>query len=295
MSRELVATTHVDAGVSDRLGVDKADRSQLEPKDHPTLESARRIDLLGFPIDAMTEVECIERILESIRSSRGGWVVTHNLDHLRRLANDRAFADLCDDSDIRVADGMPLVWASRLQGTPLPERVAGSSLIWTLTAAAASQDRSIFLLGGDGNTASDAAATLKSRFPSLRIAGTDPAPLGFDRNTEQFAQLKRTLENAQPDIVYVALGSPKQELVIGELRDLLPATWWMGVGISFSFVCGEVRRAPRWMQHLGLEWIHRMAQEPGRLWKRYLVEGVPFAIRLLLWAASRRFRSFRPT
>lgn len=288
------ADTRLDASVSDRLGMDEADRSQPQAQARSARESSRRIELLGFPIDAMTETECIECILESIKGSRGGWVVTHNLDHLRRLANDRAFADLCDDSDIRVADGMPLVWASRLQGTPLQERVSGSSLIWTLTSAAASQDRSIFLLGGDGDTASEAARMLKSCFPSLKIAGADPAPLGFDRNVEQFEQLKLILKNAQPDIVYVALGSPKQEQIIHELRDLVPGAWWMGVGISFSFVCGEVKRAPRWMQQLGLEWMHRMAQEPGRLWKRYLVEGVPFGVRLLLSAATRRFRSSHP-
>ncbi len=298
MSGESVASMHADprsdASVSDRCGVDEVDRSQPEVKAYSALESSGRIHLLGFPIDALTEAECIERILASICASRGGWVVTHNLDHLRRLVNDRAFADLCDESDIRVADGMPLVWASRLQGTPLPERVTGSSLIWSLTEAAASQDRSIFLLGGDGDTASEAANMLRSRFPSLRIAGTDPAPLGSEKNVEKFEQLKRTLKDTRPDIVYVAMGSPKQELIIRKLRDLLPGAWWMGVGISFSFVCGEVKRAPQWMQQLGLEWIHRMVQEPGRLWRRYLVEGVPFAIRLMLSAAMRRRRSSHP-
>ena len=252
-------------------------------------DSRRSINLLGVRIDAITESQCVERILDTLESGGGGWVVTHNLDHMRRLFRDTSFAELCEEADLRVADGMPLVWASRLQGTPLPERVAGSSLIWSLTEGAASRGRSVFLLGGEGDTSVQAARALCDRFPKLRIAGTDPAPIGFDKDPIQFERLKQRLIEGHPDIVYVALGSPKQEQVIAELRSSLPHTWWMGVGISFSFVCGDVKRAPRWVQRIGLEWFHRMTQEPGRLWKRYLREGVPFAIRMLTVSAVRRF------
>lgn len=215
--------------------------------------------------------------------------MTHNLDHLRRLTLDGAFRSLCEQADIRVADGMPLVWASRIQGTPLPERVAGSSLIWTLSAAAAMRGKSIFLLGGDGESSSRAAEALQSKWPNLKVAGVDPAPVGFDRDAARLEQLRRRLIAAGPDIVYVALGSPKQEQLISELRSTLPHAWWIGVGISFSFVCGEVRRAPRWAQRAGLEWVHRLAQEPGRLWRRYLCQGIPFAARLFVSAALKRF------
>lgn len=252
-----------------------------------------RIYLLGFPLDALTEQQCIAHILGALAESSGGWVVTHNLDHLRRLHRDQSFAALCRDAELRVADGMPLVWASRIQGTPLPERVAGSSLIWTLTAQAARNGRSVFLLGGDGDTAEQAAATLKHHYPELTVAGTDPAPMGFDSDARQFEQLKRQLRQASPDIVFVALGSPKQEVIIQRLREAAPTAWWMGVGISFSFVCGDVIRAPRWIQRLGLEWMHRMAQEPGRLWRRYLFEGIPFALRLIGSAGWKRMRPAR--
>ena len=264
--------------------------------DHPVCEpellnvdSLPSINLLGSRIDAVTESRCVECILNAVEAGRGGWVVTHNLDHMRRLFRDSEFAALCEDADLRVADGMPLVWASRLQGTPLPERVAGSSLIWTLSEGAANRGRSVFLLGGEGETSSQAAHTLRERFPILRIAGTDPAPIGFDKDPAQFEQLRQSLRDSQPDIVYVALGSPKQERIIAQLREVVPHAWWMGVGISFSFVCGDVKRAPRWVQRVGLEWFHRMAQEPGRLWQRYLCEGLPFAIRMFLTAAVRRF------
>ncbi len=251
-------------------------------------DDSQRVRLLGFPLDVVTETECVDRILNAIDKGRGGWVVTHNLDHLRRLVRDSGFAALCASAQLRVADGMPLVWASRIQGTPLPERVAGSSLIWTLTESAAKRGRSIFLLGGEGSASTAAGEALRARYPGLKIAGIDPAPIGFDKNIEYMEQLKRMLRKSRPNIVYVALGSPKQELIISQLREIVPNAWWMGVGISFSFVCGDVRRAPRWVQRIGLEWVHRMAQEPTRLWRRYLWEGVPFALRLLSSAARRR-------
>ncbi len=253
------------------------------------LPARRTIRLLGALLDSTTERQCIAHVLDSLGKGQGGWIVTHNLDHLRRLTLDGAFRALCEQADIRVADGMPLVWASRIQGTPLPERVAGSSLIWTLTQAAAMRGKSIFLLGGDGESSSRAAEALQTKHPDLTIAGVDPAPIGFDQDVARMEQLRQSLIAARPDIVYVALGSPKQEQLINDLRGTLPRAWWIGVGISFSFVCGEVRRAPRWAQRAGLEWVHRMTQEPGRLWRRYLCQGIPFAARLFVSAALNRF------
>ena len=98
------------------------------------------------------------------------------------------------------------------------------------------------------------------------------------------AEIRRQLIASRADIVYVGLGSPKQERVIEQFKHLLPRAWWLGVGISFSFLCGEVRRAPRWMQRCGLEWTHRLWQEPGRLAKRYLIDDLPFALRLFAGA-----------
>lgn len=247
--------------------------------------------LHGAPLHAVTEEQAIGQILRALREQRGGWVVTHNLDHLLRLRRDRAFSEVCRTASLRVADGMPLVWASRMQGTPLPERVAGSSLIHTLTKAAADARRSIFLLGGDPGTADAAARTLQERYPHLSVAGTLCPPIGFESNPAWMEQIHRTLIDAQPDIVYVALGSPKQERLIVALRDMLPRAWFLGVGISFSFVCGQVKRAPRWMQRLGFEWMHRLIQEPRRLAKRYLIDGLPFAVRLFAGALQVRLCS----
>jgi len=242
--------------------------------------------LLGHAIHSVTAQQALDHIMTSLAEGRGGWVLTPNLDILRRLATDRAFADLTRDVTLRLADGMPLVWASRLRGAPLPERVAGSDLIWSLCARAAQEGYRIYLLGGNPGAAERAARVLRARNDGLEVAGCECPPLGFERDETYQLSMRARLRAARPDIVFVALGCPKQERLIRELRDVLPGAWFLGVGISFSFVCGEVRRAPLWMRRTGLEWLHRMAQEPGRLAKRYLVDGLPFAVELLARSAA---------
>lgn len=250
-----------------------------------------RVTLSGVAIDPLTEAQAVQQVMAALDAGRGGWVITPNVDHLRRARRDDTFLQMLAESDLVVADGMPLIWASRLQGTPLPERVAGSSMVWSIAAAAAQAKRSIYLFGGDPGAAEGAAAVLTSRYPELRIAGTACPPVGFENDPIQMARLREQLRAARPDIVYVALGSPKQERVIRQMRDDLPQTWWLGVGISLSFICGQVRRAPSWMQKAGLEWLHRLMQEPRRLARRYLVEGIPFVAGMLCRAVFARRRS----
>lgn len=259
--------------------------------DRPALSAQLpSIHLQGILIHAVTESQAIQYILDQLDAGQGGWVITPNIDHLRRCSREPVFRDFYAQASLVVADGMPLIWASRLQGTPLPQRVAGSNLIWSLSAAAASRGRSVFLLGGAPGTAQRASEVLKEHYPTLRIAGSYYPEMGFENDPNQMRQLVDALTNADPDIVYVALGSPKQERLIAQLRLVLPRAWWLGIGISFSFVCGQVQRAPLWIQNAGLEWLHRLGQEPGRLAKRYLVQGLPFAFLLLCGALAGRLK-----
>lgn len=245
------------------------------------------VELHGVKLHAVTEAQTINHILAELDAGRGGVVVTPNLDHLRRYCHDLEFGALVAEADLIIADGMPLVWASRLQGTPLPERVPGSALISTLTAAAGARGRSVFLLGGDPGTADGAALALKQHHPASVIAGTYFPPFGFQDDPKQMSRIIQSLSDAKPDIVFVALGSPKQEKLIAKLRPILPDAWWIGVGNSFSFLAGRVRRAPVWMQRIGMEWAHRLCQEPKRLFRRYLIVGMPFAASLLARSAAR--------
>jgi N-acetylglucosaminyldiphosphoundecaprenol N-acetyl-beta-D-mannosaminyltransferase len=252
------------------------------------------ITLLNAPIHRVTSREAVDHIIAAARSGVGGWVVTPNLDILRRLVTDTSFAQLCKGATLRLPDGMPLVWASRLQKTPLPERVTGADLIWSLTAAAAENNLRVFLLGGNPGAAIAAAAVLTSKHPALRIAGTLCPDFGFEKDPAKVAAIVAQVCAVAPDIVYVALGSPKQEHLIKVLRPALPNAWFLGIGISFSFVSGEVARAPTWMQRAGLEWFHRLLNDPARLFVRYIIHGLPFAARLLATSFLRGLRGASP-
>jgi len=264
----------------------------------PNTRHLPTVTLHGVRLHAVTEEGCIRHVLDELDAGRGGVVVTPNLDHLRRCVHDMRFGALVAEADLVVADGMPLVWASRLQGSPLPERVAGSDLISSLSAGAAERGRKIFMLGGAPGTAEKAAHVLRTRHPNIKIVGTYCPRMGFEKSEEGWQKIIDAVAPSAADIIYVALGSPKQELLIERVRKYLPNAWWLGVGNSFSFLCGEVRRAPRWMQKRGLEWIHRLVQEPRRLFRRYIVVGLPFACSLMGRAAlvgvQRKFRHPAP-
>lgn len=224
--------------------------------------------------------DVVSHIMRALAQGIGGWLVTANLDLLRRHTYDAKARALYDRADLRIADGMPLVWASYLKGTPLPERVAGSSLIIPLCEAAAQSGYRVYLLGGNPSTAEASARHLAQLCPGLVVAGHSAPMVSATPEPSELQSIRRDLLAARPDIVLVAMGSPKQEKVIDALRMDLPKAWWLGVGISFSFLAGEVRRAPALVQQLGLEWAHRLMQEPRRLAKRYLVEDLPFALSL---------------
>lgn len=240
--------------------------------------------LAGVRLHAIRQSDCVAHVMQSLARGHGGWIATANLDHLRRLQCRGDFRDAYENTTVVVADGMPVVWASRLQGTPVPERVAGSDLINSLSAGAAAAGFRVFLLGGDPGTADSAAVRLQAEHPGLEVVGTTCPAVGFERDERQMHALAQQLTSSRPDIVFVALGSPKQELLIDRLRQRLPAAWWIGVGISFSFVAGDVRRAPRWLQRIGMEWAHRLMQEPRRLAGRYLWHGPLFMVRLFAGA-----------
>lgn len=259
-----------------------------QPPGAPLAARPRAVAVGPLRVDPVTRAGCVAHVMRELDAGRGGWLLTANLDNLRLCERDPDYLALCREASLVVADGMPLVWASRLQRTPLPERVAGSDLIGALCAALAGAGRAVYLLGGAQGDAEQAARVLRERAPGLRVAGVAaPAP-GFERDPEAQASVFEGVRAARPDLVFVALSKPNQERQIARLRQQLPRAWFVGVGITFSFLAGRVRRAPAWMQHGGLEWLHRLAQEPRRLSRRYLVDGVPLGLRLLGSAALRR-------
>lgn len=239
------------------------------------------VNLLGVRFDNLTEDEVVQRIIAGIAAGAGGSVVTPNVDIMRAVSRRADLHALVRSATLVVADGMPLLWAARLRAQPLVARVAGSSLIFSVSAAAARAGVSIFLLGGAPGIAARAGESLRVRFPGLQIAGSSCPPLGFDRDPAALATLQAELEAARPDIVFCGLGFPKQELLAGSMRDALPGAWFIGCGAALAFAAGQVPRAPQWMQRSGLEWVHRLLLEPRRLFRRYIMHDLPFAILLL--------------
>jgi len=248
----------------------------------------RTASLMGARFADVSESDAVGLVVDAAVAGRGYWTITANLDHLRRYTQDPQARELMDSADMVVADGTPLIWASRLAGVPLSERIAGSNMIWSICEAASRRDASVFLLGGDLGVAQRAARVLVARYPALRIVGTSCPPLGFERDENEMNRIERHLLESAPQIVFVGLGFPKQDLLIRRLRRSLPNASFTGVGISFSFIAGDVTRAPAWTHTLGLEWAHRLLKEPRRLLRRYVVQGMPFALRLFTAGAWHR-------
>jgi N-acetylglucosaminyldiphosphoundecaprenol N-acetyl-beta-D-mannosaminyltransferase len=248
--------------------------------------------IMDLPFDAIDEETLVRLVVERASAGEGGWVVTPNLDIVRMFRSSRENRDLILAATHRVADGQPIVWASRLAGTPLPERVTGSDLARSLPRAAAGAGLSLFLLGGNPGVAAAAARRLRSQFPGLLRIQSHCPPFGFGDDSGELERIKTMLLRTRPALVLVGLGFPKQEKLISMLRAELPGTWFVGVGIALSFLAGEQTRAPVALQRLGLEWLHRLVSEPRRLFTRYILRDLPFVPRLLGWALGRRL--FRP-
>ena len=248
---------------------------------------------MGLPFHKVDQQTLIRIVLEGIRARNGGWITTANLDVLRQFTENQESRELILAASHRIADGLPVVWASRLAGTPVPERVPGSDLVLSLPEAAAQAGVSVFLLGGNPGVAAAAAGRLRARYPGLQSVESYCPPFGFEDDPQELDRIKEALRGAQPALVLVGLGFPKQERLIGLLRSEMPQAWFVGVGISLSFLAGEQPRAPVALQRLGLEWMHRLWHEPRRLFGRYIVHDLPFGLRLLGWALAQRLRPVR--
>jgi N-acetylglucosaminyldiphosphoundecaprenol N-acetyl-beta-D-mannosaminyltransferase len=249
-----------------------------------------RVVLGGIGFDVLTEGETVDHVFYRLRSGQGGRVVTPNIDVLHQVAHDVDLARLVVTSDLVVADGMPLVWAARLQGTPLPERVAGSALSVSLCARAADEGVRVLLIGGNEGNAGRAAQRLRAQHPSLEV-GIHFPPFGFEGDRAECQRVRQAVADFGPALVLVGLTFKKQEELISELRPIHSGSWFVGVGASIDFLAAEFTRAPLWMQQRGLEWVHRLVIEPRRLWRRYLRDDGPFALRLLFRSTLARRRS----
>jgi len=226
--------------------------------------------------DCSFDQACELIVAHARRGGRPSFVTTANAQHIVLLESDRRLREVYDRAGLIVADGYSLLLAARFSGRSLRERVTGVDMFQSLCGLAAKQGLHVFLLGGRPNAADLAADVLKSRWPTLRVTTYCP-PLGFEQNDWELEKTAREVRAAKPDMLFVALGAPKQEYWIHDHGLRLDVPILMGVGGTFEMVAGIVGRAPMWMQRTGLEWLYRLCAEPRRMWRRYLIGNLIFA------------------
>lgn len=235
-----------------------------------------RVEMFGISIDNLTMEETLRRLRAQLSNGGKGYVVTPNVDHIVRLQQDPEFREVYRRAALVVVDGMPVLWASRLLGRPLKERVCGSDLVPELCRVGAEAGASVFFLGGYEGVAEKAAENLSRAYPGLKIAGTYAPPFGFEADPKQDREAVERVRRSGADVLFLALGAPKQEKWIARHIGELPVKVALCIGSALDYQAGAVRRAPAWMRRTGLEWLWRVGLEPRRLARRYLVEDLAF-------------------
>lgn len=241
--------------------------------------STPRLMLGKVPVDVVTFAEALDAIERLVLERQGGFVFTPNIDHVVSVEDNPDFEKAYARASLSLADGMPIVWASRLMGRSLPERVAGSDLVAPLLERAGQRGWRVYFLGAGPGVAEKAAAIARERW-GTNVIGTD-APMVNLADAAQVDAIAAQLAAAKADLVLMAFGAPKQELLIDRIADRVKPAVLLGIGASLDFIAGTVTRAPELMRRAGLEWLYRLAQEPGRLWKRYLINDPKFLLILL--------------
>ena len=231
-------------------------------------------ELLGLKFDLMTMEMAVAKCLEFCRSPRNPKIVlTANASHLCMMRDNEELAAVCRSANLTVADGMSVVWALRASGQPAPERVAGIDLMISLLVAAENQGLSVYFLGATQEVVSAMVEKCRIEFPKLDLAGYRNGYFGPD----EYAAVIDEVRASNADMLFVGMPSPFKETWCEHHRERLNIPLIVGVGGSFDVLAGAIKRAPLWMQNMGLEWFWRLSMEPRRLWKRYLVTNTQFA------------------
>jgi N-acetylglucosaminyldiphosphoundecaprenol N-acetyl-beta-D-mannosaminyltransferase len=252
--------------------------SLSEPNLKRGLPSTPSFEVLGVRVDATQIPEAITGIEDWICARRGcRYVAVTGMHGVTEAQHDPQFRSVLNDADLVVPDGMSLVWCARLRGHALRRRVYGPELMLTFCRQTTAKGYRHFLYGGDVGVADRLAAVLQQSCPGIQIAGTFSPPFG-PLAPEEDSSIVEMIHQAQPDVLWVGLGTPKQEKWMREHRDRLDVPVLVGVGAAFDILSTRKKQAPAWMREHGLEWLFRLIHEPRRLWKRYLVYGSQFVI-----------------
>ncbi len=229
-----------------------------------------RINILGVQVNAQRFADAVATLDQWASEPDKRYICTCPVYTLMACGEDSAVRDAVNGAAMVTADGMPVVWVQRRWGCRDAERVYGPDVMLALCERTAGRGARHFFYGGLPGVADQLACTLQARFPTLEIAGTYTPPVIAIDQPPDLSHIAR-LNDARADIIWVGLGSPKQDLWMARYRPLLNAPLLIGVGAAFDFLAGSKQQAPRWMQRSGLEWAFRLIQEPQRLWRRYLI------------------------
>lgn len=230
-----------------------------------------RMKFMNTEIDNLTMDETLQAIDNLIKENKSAYVVTPNVDHIVQLETNKELQDIYNNASLILTDGKPLLWIAKWYGTPIKEKISGSDLFPLLCRMAAEKGYKMFFLGAAEGVAEKAAKNLSKRFIGLNVAGTYSPPFGFEKDVYEMNKIKEMIIKANPQILIVGLGCPKQEKFMYHHCAELGVPISLGLGASFDFEAGNIKRAPRWMTNHGLEWLFRITQDPKRMIKRYLV------------------------
>ena len=245
----------------------------------PNLQLTKRIDILGYPFDAVSLEQTVDRVKQAVVENSVLRISVGNVDMIMKARRDPEFAEVFESADLVIADGVPVIWASRFLGDSLPGRVAGTELVWKCGQVSAETGCNVGLVGASHEVAVRAADRLRNRYPQANVTVfPTPYPLTIEDNR----LLVNSMKKEHTKIVLVALGAPRQERWVREHMPEIGANVGIGIGSAFDIVSGDQPWAPRWMRDHGLEWLHRMKLDPRRLAKRYLIEDLPFFWYLLV-------------
>lgn len=227
-------------------------------------------------IDDVTKQEAIEHIEYCIKERIIGQVITPNVDQIVRIEKDEYFKKICDSCELLLVDGHPLIWTAKYYGTPFKEKICGSDLVPELCALAAQKGYSVFLLGAAPGVAQIAARKLVENNPGLKVAGVYSPPLGFENDKDEINKINDMLKKSGADMLFVGMGVPKQDIFIYENMSIYQIPMSFSIGGTIDFIAGVQKRAPKWINNIGLEWLYRLIRDPKRMFKRYIIDDSKF-------------------
>ncbi len=251
--------------------------------------SPHSLYMSGIRIDFVANEELRHNLLGKFQLEGCHHIVTANIDYLQQASQQPLLGEIINRAALVLPDGAPLIWAAKLRGADMACRITGHTLVTLLAQLADQEQKSLFFLGGRDTVPERAALRLSSRFPSLRIAGFYAPPFhSYPFPAEENEQILSQINRSGADVLLVALGCPKQDMWIADNLAKLEPSIAVGIGSVLDVLSGKSRRAPVWLQNLGLEWLFRLSQEPGRLWRRYLLHDAPFVMRLISGSVKER-------